>query len=146
VQVGKVSDEHRAIRDYQQPLKNPARRSGYKSAIVQNRFSIYLSMAKKKRSPEKMYEQVQDAVQALPYAIAEHQKNGRRTKAFVLRYVSGPMLRLMKRALGAKRYRGDKGGKRRQTDQMRRHLKQKQQAIKHFQDEMQKQQRRQRPQ
>ncbi|CAN5388746.1 hypothetical protein BH24GEM3_BH24GEM3_27620 [soil metagenome] len=95
---------------------------------------------KKKRDPEKMHRQVQDSLQALPYAVEQHQKEGRWAKAFVLRYLSGPMLRLMNRMLGAQRYRGPEGAKLRQTDKMRRHLEQKQAAIKHVQTTMQKSQ------
>ena len=97
---------------------------------------------KKKRSPEEMHRQVQDALQALPYAIADHEKKGKRGKALLLRYVSAPVLRLMNRMLGARRYRGTEGEKRRQTDQMRRRLEQKQAAIRHVQANAPKQRRR----
>jgi hypothetical protein len=105
-----------------------------------------MAKKKKKRSPEKLHRQVQDSLQALPYVIEDHRKKGKPVKAFMLRWVSAPMLRLMNRALSAKRYRGEEGEKRKQTDKMRRHLEQKQAAIKHVQGTMQKQQRRQRPQ
>ncbi len=101
---------------------------------------------KKKRSPEKLHRQIQDSLQALPYVIEDHRKKGKPVKAFMLRWVSSPILRLMNRALDAKRYRGEAGGKRKQTDKMRRHLEQKRAAIKHVQGTMQKQQRKQRPQ
>jgi hypothetical protein len=100
---------------------------------------------KKKRSPEKLHRQIQDSLQALPYVIEDHRKKGKPIKAFMLRWVSSPILRLMNRALDAKRYRGEEGGKRKQTDKMRRHLEQKRAAIKHVQGTMQKQQRKQRP-
>jgi hypothetical protein len=104
-----------------------------------------MAKKKKKRSPDKLHRQVQDSLQALPYVIEDHRKKGKPVKAFMLRWISSPMLRLMNRALSAKRYRGETGEKRRQTDQMRRHLEQKQAALKHVQGTMQKQQRRQRP-
>ncbi len=93
---------------------------------------------KKKRSAEQMHRQVQDSLQALPYAIDHYQKQGKKARALMLRYVSGPMLRLMNKMLGAQRYRGPEGTKLRQTDKMRRHLEQKQAAIKHVQTTMQK--------
>ena len=100
---------------------------------------------KKKKSPEKLHRQVQDSLQALPYVIEDHRKKGKTVKAFVLRWVSGPMLKLMNRALSASRYRGEQGEKRKQTEQMRRHLEHKQAAMKHVQGMIQKQQKRQRP-
>ena len=96
---------------------------------------------KKKRSPEQMHRQVQDSLQALPYAIAEHQKQGRKAKALMLRYVSSPMLRLMNRVLNAQRYRGSEGKQRQQSEKMRRHLEQKQAAIRHVQGSTQPQKR-----
>jgi hypothetical protein len=99
---------------------------------------------KKKRSPEQMHRQVQDSLQALPYAVEEQRKTGHPVKAFMLRYLTAPVLRLMNRALSAKRYRGPEGEKRKQTEQMRRHLDQKQQALKHLQGHMKQQQQRRR--
>lgn len=92
---------------------------------------------KKKRSAEAMHRQIQDSVQALPYAIEQQKKEGKRVRAFILRYISGPMLRLVNRGLSAKRYRGQEGQKLRQTEQMRRHLQQKQAAVRHAQEQMQ---------
>lgn len=100
---------------------------------------------KKKRSSEQMHRQVQDSLQALPYAIEHYQKEGKKGRALMLRYVTGPMLRLMNRALSARRYKGTEGEKLRQTEKMRRHLEQKQQAIKHMQNHLQQQQRKKRP-
>lgn len=90
-------------------------------------------MAKKKRSPEEMHRQIQDALQVLPYAIDKERKEGRRTKAFMLQYVSAPLLRVMNRMMGAGRYRGAEGPKRRQAEQMRRHLQHKQEAVRQVQ-------------
>lgn len=90
-------------------------------------------MAKKKRSADDMHRQIKDSLQALPYALAEHEKQGRRGKAVMLRYVGGPILRVMNRILNRQRYRGEEGAKLRQSEQMRRHLQQRQQAIQHLQ-------------
>ena len=97
---------------------------------------------KKKRSSAELHRQVQDSLQVLPYVIEDHQKKGKRVKAFVIRYLSAPMLRLMNKALNAKRYRGTEGEKQRQTDKMRRHLEQRQAAMRHVQGQMQQQQKR----
>ena len=97
-------------------------------------------MAKKKkkgRSAESMHRQVQDSVQVLPYVIEQQRKEGKRFRAFVLRYFSGPLLRTMNRVLNARRYRGTEGQKLKQTEQMRRHLEHKQAAVKHYQSQMQ---------
>lgn len=99
---------------------------------------------KKKRSMQQVHRQVQDAVQALPYAVEEHRKQGRTFKAAVLRYVSAPMLRGMNKLLNAGRYRGTEGEKTRQSEQMRRHLDQKRQAMQHVQSQMKEMQKRRR--
>lgn len=104
-----------------------------------------MAKKKKKKSAEAMHRQVQDSVQALPYVIDQQKKEGKRVRAFFLQYLSGPVLRLMNRLLNARRYRGTDGQKRKQTEQMRRHLQHKQTAMKHVQaqmDELQKKQRR----
>ena len=95
-----------------------------------------MAKKKKKRSAEAMHRQVQDSVQALPYVIEQQQKEGKWFRAFVLRYFSGPMLRLVNRGLNAKRYRGQEGQKLKQTEQMRRHLDQKRAALKHVQGQL----------
>ncbi len=82
---------------------------------------------------------------ALPYAIEQHQKEGKRFQAFRLRYFAGPMLRLLNRVLSARRYRGPEGQKLKQTEQMRRHLEYRREAMKHYQaqiDQARKKQRR----
>lgn len=100
---------------------------------------------KKKRSAAELHKQVQDSLQALPYVIEQQKKQGHPVRAALVRFVSGPMLRLMNKALSAKRYRGVEGEKLKQTDRMKRHLEQKQAAIKHVQTHVQGQQRRKRP-
>jgi hypothetical protein len=91
---------------------------------------------KSKRSAESMHRQVQDSVQALPFVIDQQKKEGKWFRAFVLRYFSGPMLRLINRLLSARRYRGKEGQKLKQAEQMRRHLQHRQAAIKHVQGQM----------
>ena len=71
-----------------------------------------------------MHRQVQDSVQALPYVIEQQKKEGKRVRAFILRYVSAPILRMVNRLLSARRYRAEAGQKLKQTEQMRRHLEQ----------------------
>jgi hypothetical protein len=96
-----------------------------------------MAKKKKKKSAGSMHRQVQDSVQALPYAIEQQKKEGKRFRAFVLRYFSGPLLRLVNRALNASRYRGTEGQKLKQSEQMRRHLDHKKAAVKHVQAQMQ---------
>ena len=100
---------------------------------------------KKKRSSAELHRQVKDSLQALPYVIEQQKKEGHGVRAFVIRYLSGPVLKVMNKALDAKRYRGKEGEKMKQTDQMRRHLDQKGAALKHVQSQLQSQQRRKRP-
>jgi hypothetical protein len=92
---------------------------------------------KKKRSAQEMHRQVQDSLLVLPKYIEQQQKEGKSVRAFMLRYVTGPMLRLMNRALSARRYRGQEGEKLKQTEKMRRHLQHRDAAIKHVQSSMQ---------
>lgn len=104
-------------------------------------------MAKKKknnRSAGDLHRQVQDSVQALPYVIEQHRKEGKWFKAGMLRFVSGPVLRLMNRMLNAGRYRGKTGQKKKQTEQMRRHLDHKRAATQHVQEQMRAMQKKQR--
>lgn len=104
-----------------------------------------MAKKKKKRSPEEMHRQIQDSIQALPYVIEQEKKKGHGVRAFMLRYVSAPILKTMNRLVSASRYRGPEGEKKKQTEQMRRHLQHKQAAVKHVQTQMQEVQRRKRP-
>lgn len=91
-------------------------------------------MAKKKKpSAQEMHRRIQDSLQILPHAIEKEEKEGKRGKAVLMRYVGGPLLRLMNRILNRQRYRGTEGTKRRQTEQARRLLEQKRQVIQHVQ-------------
>ena len=98
---------------------------------------------KKKRSPEEMHRNLQDQVQGIPYAIAQAQKEGKKGRAFVLKYISGPIVRFMNGMMNRQRYKGPEGGKLKQSEQMKRHLDQRQKAMEYFQGEMKKNQQRQ---
>lgn len=100
------------------------------------------SGGKKKRSTADMHRQIQDTVQALPFAIAQMEREGKRGKVFLLKYISGPIFRLLNRMLGRTRYRGVEGQKLKQSEQMKRHLEQRQKAMQYMQGEMAKAQRR----
>jgi hypothetical protein len=91
---------------------------------------------KKKKNAEAMHRQLQDAVQALPYMIEQHRKGGRWFKAFMLRWFSGPLVRVTAKLMGARRYRGEEGRKLKQADKMKRHLEQRKAAMKHVQEHM----------
>lgn len=93
---------------------------------------------KKKRSAEQMHRQLQDSLQALPVAIADHEKNGRRGKALMLRYVGGPLIKLLNGVLNRQRYKGPDGVKLKQSEKMKRHLEQRQKAMEYVQGEMRK--------
>ena len=104
-----------------------------------------MAKKKKKQSSAELHRQVKDSLQALPYVVEQQKQQGHPVKAFMLRYFSAPMLRLMNRFLDRKRYRGPEGEKLRQTDQMKRHLDQRKQAMKHLQSHIQQEQKRRRP-
>ncbi|HEX2090797.1 MAG TPA: hypothetical protein VHG28_00290 [Longimicrobiaceae bacterium] len=91
---------------------------------------------KKKRDPAQMHRQIQDSLQALPYAIAEHEKHGRKGRALFLRYLGGPILKVMNRLFSSQRYKGTEGAKLKQSEQLKRHLEQRKQALKYVQGEM----------
>jgi len=95
---------------------------------------------KKKPTPEQMHRNLQDNVQALPFAIAQLEKEGKRGKVFMLKYVTGPWMRLMKRIMDRQRYKGDQGAKLKQTEQMKRHLEQRQKAVEFMQAQLRQQQ------
>lgn len=101
---------------------------------------------KKKQSSADLHRQVKDSLQALPYVVDQQRKQGHPVKAFMLRYISAPVLRLINKTLNAKRYRGPEGEKLKQTDQMKRHLQQRKAAMKQYQTHIQQEQKRKRPQ
>lgn len=101
-------------------------------------------MAKKqKRSPEEMHRNLQDQVQGLPFAIAQAEKEGKKGRLFMLKYVSGPIVRFMNRMMNRQRYKGPEGGKLKQSEQMKRHLEQRQKAMDYYQNELKRNQQRQ---
>lgn len=100
---------------------------------------------KKKRSSAELHRNVKDSLLALPVVIDQQKKEGKPVRAFMLRYVTGPVLRVMNKALDASRYRGKEGEKTKQTEQMRRHLEHRKAAMKHVQGQLQQQQRKRRP-
>ena len=100
---------------------------------------------KKKPSLEERHRQLQDSVEALPLYIEQlkAQPGFRpRVQAFMLRYVSGPITRFMKRTMDKQRYGGTEGAKLKQKEQMKRHLEQRQKAMEYFQGELARQQKR----
>ena len=98
---------------------------------------------KKKQSLEERHRQLQDQVQALPFAIAQMEKEGKKGKAFLLKYVSGPVIRFMNKMMDRQRYKGPEGQKLKQSEKMKRHLEQRQKAMEYVQGEMRKAQKRQ---
>lgn len=98
---------------------------------------------KKKRSAAEMHRTVQDQVQALPFAVQHLQKEGKKTQAFIVKYLTGPVLRFINRMMNRTRYKGSEGQKLKQSEQMKRHLEQRQKAMEYMQGEMLKQQKRQ---
>jgi hypothetical protein len=99
---------------------------------------------KQQRDPAKMPRQVQDSLQALPHYIEQQRAEGKRVRVFMLRFLTGPVLRLMNRVMSARRYRGTEGQKLKQSEQMRRHLEQRQAAFKQAQTMIQQSQKAQR--
>ncbi|HEX2203439.1 MAG TPA: hypothetical protein VHG91_09090 [Longimicrobium sp.] len=98
-------------------------------------------MAKKnKLTVAERHRQIQDSVQALPYAITQMEKEGKRGKAFILKYFSAPILRLLNKVMDRQRYKGPEGAKLKQSEKMARHLEQRRKAMEYMQGEMRKQQ------
>ena len=98
---------------------------------------------KKKKSAAEMHRTVQDQVQALPFAVAHLEKEGKRTQAFIVKYLTGPVLRLVNKLMNRTRYKGTDGAKLKQSEQMKRHLEQRQKAVDYMQTELRKAQKRQ---
>ncbi len=98
-------------------------------------------MAKKKKPKETLeqkHRKLQDQVQFLPHALADLERKGEKRRYFLLKYVGAPVIRLMKRFMDRQRYKGTEGAKLKQSEQMKRHLEMRGQAMKHMQGEMQK--------
>ncbi len=100
-------------------------------------------MAKTKKpkiSPEEKHRQLQDQVQAIPYVIADFEAKGQKRKAFMVKYVAGPIIRMMKRLMDRQRYKGTEGQKLKQAEQMKRHLEMRRKQVEFMQGEMARQQ------
>jgi hypothetical protein len=95
---------------------------------------------KKKLSARDMHRNVQDNLQALPYAVAEYERQGKPWRAKLVKWVGGPILRIINRVLSSQRYKGTEGQKLKQSEQMKRHLEQRRKAVQFAQGEMQKMQ------
>ena len=75
-----------------------------------------MAKKKKKQSSAELHRQVKDSLQALPYVVEQQRQQGHPVKAFMLRYFSAPVLKLINKTLNAKRYRGEEGAKLKQTE------------------------------
>ncbi|WP_420125663.1 hypothetical protein [Longimicrobium sp.] len=95
---------------------------------------------KKKLSPEEQHKQLHDQAEAIPFVIEDYKAKGKWFRAFVVRYLAGPMVRFQKRLLDKQRYTGASGQKLKQAEQMKRHLEQRRKAMEFMQGEMQRQQ------
>jgi hypothetical protein len=95
---------------------------------------------KKKISLEEQHRQVQDQSEAIPFVIEDYKAKGKWFRAWVVRYLAGPMVRFRKRLLDKQRYAGASGQKLKQAEQMKRHLEQRRKAMEFMQGEMQRQQ------
>ena len=95
---------------------------------------------KKKLSPEEHHRQLHDQAEAIPFVIDDYKAKGKWFRAFVVRYLAGPMVRFQKRLLDKQRYTGTSGQKLKQAEQMKRHLEQRRKAMEFMQGEMQRQQ------
>lgn len=95
---------------------------------------------KKKLSPEEEHRMLQDQVQALPYALADLEAKGEKRKAFMLKYIGAPLLRMRKRLMDKQRYTGADGQKLKQQEQMKRHLEMRRKQMEFMQGEMARQQ------
>lgn len=91
---------------------------------------------KLKKPLDQQHRDLQDQVEAIPYVIDDHRRNGRWFKAFVVRWLAAPMLRFQKRTLDKQRYGGTQGQKLKQAEQMKRHLEQRRKAMEYMQVQM----------
>ena len=93
---------------------------------------------KKKRTSAEMHRAIQDNVQALPFEVERRRQQGKTFQAFILKYISAPILRLMNRLLNRQRYGGKEGAKLKQSEQMKRHLDHRAKAMEYMQGELRK--------
>ena len=95
---------------------------------------------KLKKPLDQQHRDLMDQVEAIPYVIEDYKAKGKWFRAFVVRYLAGPMVRFQKRLLDKQRYTGTSGQKLKQAEQMKRHLEQRRKAMEFMQGEMQRQQ------
>jgi hypothetical protein len=95
-----------------------------------------MAKKKKKLSAQEMHRNVQDNLQALPYAVAEYERQGKTWRAKMVKWIGGPILRIINRVLSRQRYKGTEGQKLKQSEQMKRHLEQRRKAMQYVQGEM----------
>ena len=95
---------------------------------------------KLKKPLDQQHRELQDQVEAIPFVIEDYKAKGKWFRAFIVRYVAGPMVRWQKRQLDKTRYGGTQGQKLKQAEQMKRHLEQRRKAMEFMQGEMQRQQ------
>jgi hypothetical protein len=95
---------------------------------------------KKKLSPEERHRQLQDQVEFLPIHVDQLRTQGKWFRAGVVRWMAGPVIRMMKRLMDKQRYSGPQGTKLKQSEQMKRHLEQRRKAMEYMQGEMARQQ------
>jgi len=94
------------------------------------------SKKKKKETPEERHRRIQEQAEALPYAITHLRGEGKWFRAGLVRFVWGPIVRLMNRLMNRQRYHGPQGAKLKQSEQMKRHLEQRRKAMEYIQGEM----------
>lgn len=95
---------------------------------------------KLKKPLDQQHRELQDQVDAIPYVIEDYKAKGKWFRAFIVRYVAGPMVRWQKRHMDKTRYAGPSGQKLKQAEQMKRHLEQRRKAMEFMQGEMLRQQ------
>lgn len=98
---------------------------------------MFNNARKKLKKPlDQQHRELQDQAEAIPYVIDEHRRAGRWFKAFVVRFIAGPMIRFQKRTLDKQRYGGTQGQKLKQAEQMKRHLEKRRQAMDFMQTQL----------
>lgn len=91
---------------------------------------------KLKKPLDQQHRELQDQVEAIPFVIDDHKRNGRWFKAMMVRFLAAPMIRFQKRTLDKQRYTGTQGQKVKQAEQMKRHLEQRRKAMEYMQGQM----------
>jgi hypothetical protein len=98
---------------------------------------MFNNARKKLKKPlDQQHRELMDQVEAIPFVIDDHKRNGRWFKASVVRFLVAPMIRWQKRALDKQRYGGTQGQKLKQAEQMKRHLEQRRKAMDYMQGQI----------